>query len=96
MEQIDFTQLLVQGGALALLAVLCYLFVTAIIPKVIDFLNAQRIDFISALHDRDEKFERTLIKIQDSHSNVISTLSDKLSENTQALNNVCRHDRERR
>lgn len=92
LENTEFwIQLIVQGGAMAGLLFFLYLFITKVLPRFLDELNKQRTEFISAITNSNDKFEQTLVKVQDKHSEAVDNLSARLTENTQALNNVCRH-----
>lgn len=78
-------EFVVQGGALALLAVVVVVFFRNVLPAFLGALRAQQEAFLATLKQRDEHHERVIQSIATEHKNAIEKLADALERHTTEL-----------
>ncbi|MBX9605823.1 MAG: hypothetical protein K2Y51_06340 [Gammaproteobacteria bacterium] len=78
-------EFVVQGGALALLAVVVVVFFRNVLPAFLGALREQQSAFLSTLAARDTHHERVITTIANDHKEAIDKLADTLERHTAEL-----------
>lgn len=81
----SWLEFVVQGGALALLAVVVVVFFRNVLPAFLGALRAQQEAFLATLKQRDDHHERVITSIATEHKDAIEKLAAALERHTSEL-----------
>lgn len=82
---VGWLEFVVQGGALALLAVVVVVFFRNVLPAFLGALKAQQEAFLATLQQRDQHHERVIQSIASEHKDAIEKLAGALERHTAEL-----------
>jgi hypothetical protein len=78
----------IQGGALALLAVVLFAFFWRVLPSFLQALKEQQSEFLSHLRERDSAHQAVINAIASEHKEAVARMADALDKHSTELARV--------